>query len=283
VIEIRNSRMNPSYLTQFKRFKLDVEVWQLFTVITAIFSIASTFMWFGLLAPTSVKLELLAIDAKKAAIFNTYQEQIVELSAIKGLNANVNLESCQFQYTDQTDIPRIITTIESSKTNPIVEVTNASNISPEKNAQLSTISSDLTLLKTTTLSMLANMQKANALNINIVQNIINACKKNTFTPNKEIVSYIDEMLQYDFGSTYSNKLTNFKQSLFIATPGSLEYFDSLSNLLHTTPSFTYMFEQLKPIEQSLVRNIQSLEQWQRKEHKKHNYLTFKTYYIYDEA
>ncbi len=280
---VRNSHINPSHLAYFKRFKLDVEIWQLFTVITAIFSIASTFMWFGLLAPTSEKIELLAIDSTKAAIFNTYQEHLVSLSSLKGLNANINLETCEFKYTNQSDIPQLISSIEASKSTPLAESNISPTISPEKSLKLSQIETDFSKLNTTIVALLSNIQKANTININIVQNVITSCKENEYMLNSEIFAYIDDMVKFDFGDTYNQKLTNIKASLFALTPGSFEYYDALTTLLHTTPSYTYIYDQIKPIEQNLVENVRNLETWQRAEILKHPYLTLNTYYIYDEA
>jgi hypothetical protein len=266
--------------------KLGVEIWQIFTIITMILSFASTFLWFGLVNPNSLKKDLENIDHAKALMYNAYQETFLELSAIGGHSVSSDFESCQIKfiqgynnYKEQnTSIKNYQFGQDELEQNFTVEkkqFLNESGLVTTKEA----FNDLFTQFSTLTISSEAQ----NKYQINLVNQIQNSCKEGKVDEyNQHFIKYLDSVGTLGFSSQFNSKAQALKESLFtISVSNTMETADLYSKILEFSPSFNDILSIIQPIEQNFLDHVQNLEKWQKNTASNNSYLKLKNFYIYD--
>jgi hypothetical protein len=93
--------------------KPSLELWQIFTVLTVIFSLSSSVLWFNQIAPNNNQNELSLIDQSKSYLYNQYLSDALDLKKVSLANPKIS-EDCKYQNTKNQNT-EILHTLESSK------------------------------------------------------------------------------------------------------------------------------------------------------------------------
>jgi hypothetical protein len=296
-----NKNTNPTHLTPvtlshnqakhlFGQFtaKLGLEIWQIFTIITMILSFASTFLWFGLLSPNSLKNDLEYIDRSKALMYNAYQETYLEFSNIGGHTISNDFDSCQFKFNQGYNYyDRQYQKIREHQQN-YTNLEQKSQLDRKQYLQESgtqTAKTTFNLLLDQLSALNLSAENHNKLQIDLSNQITTACKNdNQFAYRELFITYLSSVEKLGFSTQFNEKIKGFKESLFILnTENFVEMNDLYSKILSLSPTFQDVLLVVQPIEQDFLENIQSLEKWQRDTSAQNTYLKLKNYYIYDQG
>jgi hypothetical protein len=296
-----NKYTNPFHLTSvapfhnqakhlFSQFtaKLGVEIWQIFTIITMILSFASTFLWFGLLNPNSLKNDLDYIDRSKALMYNAYQETFLEFSNIGGHTINSDFDACEFKFNQGYN--------NYEKQYQHIQKRQQDYTELEKTHQLDhkrfLLESGTETAKTTFNNLLTQFSRLNAsseahnkLQIDLVNQITQACKDGKQSSYKDLsLTYLQSIENLGFSNQFNGTVKEFKESLYILNAENpMETVDTYGKILSLSPTFNDILLVVQPTENDFLITIQNLEKWQRNTSLQNTYLKLKLYYIYDQA
>jgi hypothetical protein len=263
--------------------KLDLELWQMFTVLTVILSIASTFMWLGLVSPRNIKEQITAVDKAKTFIYNQYQQDFARLAKISIGASDLDFEEC-----------KVVGGVDNTK--------SFDEIDKQIDASKSVVSNSLTLLPVTTndtpvakmyggyLNTLTKL-KENAAKIRGFQTkkaelqdkILSLCQPQVVPATKqEIISGVNELGVLDVSNQIIEQTVSLKNAIVssdVDTPSKLLARLALINDIH--PTIETLVQNTKQYENEFIKNVKSVESWERTTQAENTRLAVNLIYIYD--
>jgi hypothetical protein len=268
------------------RNKVGVEVWQIFTILTAILSLASTFLWYGLIIPNSLKADFEIIDRTKAILFNTYQEKFLSLASLGAHSVNANLETCDIAYNQGDVNYQELRDVVSKAEKNYLETEYTSKINRKQfigESGLNSVSESYKTLVDESKQIIDASEKVNKLHINVSNNIKQACiEENLYQIRPILTDYLNEILKVELHDEFKIKGEKLKESLFISDPQNTSvWIDTTIAILQYKPEFENIYASLQPFESRFIESVQKLESWQKQKDTQNPYLNLNKYYIYD--
>lgn len=268
------------------RNKVGVEVWQIFTILTAILSLASTFLWYGLVIPNSLKADLEIIDRTKAVLFNTYQEKLLSLASLGAHSVNANLETCDIAYNQGDVNYQELRDVVSKAEKNYQDTEYTSKINRKQfigESGLNSVSESYKTLVDESKQIIDASEKVNKLHIDVTNNIKQACtEENLYQIRPILTDYLNEILNVELHDEFKIKGEKLKESLFMSDPQNTSvWFDTTNAILQYKPEFENIYASLQPFESRFIESVQKLESWQKQKDTQNPYLNLNKYYIYD--
>jgi hypothetical protein len=267
--------------------KLGLELWQLFTVLTVIFSLASSFMWLGLVNPRNIADQVNQVDRAKALVYNQYQQDLEELKTIEISQAVFDQESCTVkQEADNSENFKKIESIRNQSRTKIVDELEKNNKKP------TVFQSDTNVSKTYKSYLgvldeiyseelkLKNFQikKADLLN-----KILLICQdENSLITKSDIIDSINEIQTTAPNNLVSEKLITLKNIIAsLDSESSGKMVDYLSEVNSIQANTSSIISSLKTKESDFEANTKKIELWERQVKEQNPNIAIKTIYIYD--
>jgi hypothetical protein len=267
--------------------KLGLEVWQLFTVLTVIFSISSSFMWLGLVNPRNIADKVNNIDRSKAFVYNRYQQDLTDLSKIEINQSFFDQGNCSVtQKNDNVEKFKKIDDIALSSQLNIKSELERMVKSPtifENNANISTtymsylnVANDMSKISERLKGF--QVKKSDLLNKALFQ-----CQNNNEEVQKQdIIDSVVDLENLELGSSTSKQLAFLKAKI---ADKDINSNDQLINCLleindiKLTVADTLISMKVRLNE--FESNIKKIEAWEGQVKKQNPNINAKIIYIYD--
>lgn len=278
------TNINPAKeILMASKSKSDLELWQIFTVLTVIFLIASTFMWMGMINPKNTQNQIISVDKAKSQIYARYQSDYNTLSEIELPSSRIDMTLCKVLQANgdskpteriskiitdsKSDISKLQANLSSSNTNKLVKDSFQSYINLMDNNQ-------------------KNLEKIHIFQIkqaNLSNQILSFCQPDISPVSKqEIVVSLSGLADLNIDKTISenlNKIKNVLESNNIDTSQELvQVLESVNDTKVTTSS---LIESGSTLEHEFVQNIKQIEAWERITIQENPQIVPKVIYIYD--
>jgi hypothetical protein len=267
--------------------KLGLEVWQLFTVLTVIFSLASTFMWIGLLNPRNVADQVNQVDRDKALVYNQYQQDIASLSLLDFSQSVFEADTCSVKIdTDNTvNFNKIskITSESKTKINKVLENIN-------KNTSLSLASINLTKTYSAYIDVLDEIENSTTKLKNFqikkaefLNKLLLMCQDQDSQIDKsEVIVAISDIEPLSSNRITTEQLISIKNKISSPdqeTQKQMVTYLSEINKVHSTISDVLI--SIKPKTNQFEIDTKEIEIWERRIKEQNPNIEIKTIFIYD--
>jgi hypothetical protein len=265
--------------------KLGLELWQLFTVLTVIFSLASSFIWIGLVNPRSTIDQINQIDRAKALVYNQFQQDMVNLKAIEIGQATLNMDTCEAkQDVDNIENFKNINLVASESkakiNNELGRIDKNKSLFEDKTNISKTFKSYIEVLNEVE-SGSARLKDFQIKKIDLLNKMLLMCQdSNGVITNKDIADSIDEIKKFAPSDKINEQLNLLKVNIADAV-SDLKIKSTLSEINSIQSTVIDIVTSLKPKLNEFEINTKQVEIWERQAKEQNPNISIKALYIYD--